>query len=640
MTDPQAAPDAHAASLNEDQARKVTSTFGYVDQLLRDIERLAHMRTSPFDREVRDISDTEADLLLAFAQRARERMLATLDHLHLARPRATLSARWTALTALRFVDSALSELTTATLRGYGQIEPSAGSEVTAVAAALRGLVARGINLLQPREGEKLRERLAELGGPLGEILRGAEALSTARGLVEVRPLLAAAAERAQATTIDVGIFGRVSSGKSSLINALIGVPLLPVGATPVTAVPLRVTHGPAEIRILGRDGREEVVEPERLADLATEAGNPDNIRGVRFIVVHTPAMPAGLALLDTPGVGSLSQSGPAQAFAWLPRCDLGLVLVAAGTPVGGDELALVAGLTQAGIAVEVLLSKSDLVPAPERESALEYVQGEIARATRTTDMVVRPVSVAPSEIALLDDWRRNVLMPNVASRQRVAELSLGRRVRALIASLNAALARRPGLERAAIDLQRARLEATTRITAIVDELQDSTDAALSRATAATVRAWKAGTDARAAARHELLDAPQRALTDARAAADSVLPHSDDDDAESGARIPPLFDPPLLDAIPIAPQAGALDHLFGAAAARRHLASSAKELDSAYSLYANRLRAWAMERLKENVERNVSSTAGESGPLAAELRPLAELVEQHFSTSALPHPERR
>jgi hypothetical protein len=51
----------------------------------------------------------------------------------------------------------------------------------------------------------------------------------------VRPLIPAAAERSGAGTIDIGIFGRFRSGKSSLINALVGAPLLPTGATPVTS---------------------------------------------------------------------------------------------------------------------------------------------------------------------------------------------------------------------------------------------------------------------------------------------------------------------------------------------------------------------------------------------------------------------
>ena len=618
-----------AATLNEYQGRRVSSTLAYIATLLREVERLARLREAPFERERQDLSDVEADLVLSFVQTARERMLGALDLLQLAQPSASLSARWSIVTAMRFMDTALSELTTATLSGYGTIDQESAAQVMAVAGALRDLVARGIDLLQPREGERLRERLADLEGPLGEILRGAEAVSTSHGLVEVRPMIAAAYERARTSTIDVGVFGRVSSGKSSLVNALVGVPLLPVGATPVTAVPLRVSHGAAEIRVRYRDGREEVVAPERLPEFATESGNRDNERDVLSILIHTPRLPDGLALLDTPGVGSLSQSGPSQAFAWLPRCDLGLVLVAAGTPVGRDELALVSGLTRAGIAVQVLLSKSDLLAPAELEHAMAYVRKEIERTTDTSGVVVRPVSVEASRRALLGRWRDDALLPLVAARQQIAGEALGRRLRALLASLNVSLQGRSSIAGSTIDLQRVRQESRQEIESLADELQGAPAAALERAAAEVARAWKDGTDARAAARHALLDAPAHALARARAAADRVLGEEQGGDDDLGTRIPPLFDPPLLDALPVPSRPGMMDRMLATSAARSHLSAVAKPLAEAYSTYTSRLRAWAMERLEDNVERRSASSAGDAGPVHEELKPLAALIDQEF-----------
>jgi hypothetical protein len=622
-------PARPAATLNEYQGRRVSSTLAYVATLLREVERLARLREAPFERERQDLSDVEADLVLSFVRTARERMLSALDLLQLAQPSASLSSRWSIVTAMRFMDTALSELTTATLSGYGTIDQESAAQVMAVAGALRELVARGIDLLQPREGERLRERLADLEGPLGEILRDAEAVSTTHGLVEVRPLIAAAYERARASTIDVGVFGRVSSGKSSLVNALVGVPLLPVGATPVTAVPLRVSHGAAEIRVSYRDGREEVVAPERLPEFATESGNRDNERGVLSILIHTPRLPAGLALLDTPGVGSLSQSGPSQAFAWLPRCDLGLVLVAAGTPVGRDELALVSGLTRAGIAVQVLLSKSDLLAPAELEHAMAYVRTEIERTTDTSGVVVRPVSVEASRRALLGRWRDDALLPLVAARQQIAGEALGRRLRALLASLNVALQGRSSIAGSTIDLQRVRQESRQEIESLVDELHGAPAAALERAAAEVARAWKDGTDARAAARHALLDAPAHALARALAAADRVLGEEQGGDDDLGTRIPPLFDPPLLDSLPVPSRPGMMDRMLATSAARSRLSAVAKPLAEAYSTYTSRLRAWAMERLEDNVERRSASSAGDAGPVHEELKPLAALIDQEF-----------
>jgi hypothetical protein len=150
-----------------------------------------------------------------------------------------------------------------------------------------------------------------------------------------------------------------------------------VGATPVTAVPLRVSRGPHSVEARFRDGRSERVPLPALPDFATEEKNPRNARGVRSIEVTVPGAPAGLRLLDTPGVGSLALSGAAQAFAWLPRCDFGLVLVAAGTPLGRDEIALLTGLRHAGIDCGVLLSEADLLDPADRERARGYVASEL-----------------------------------------------------------------------------------------------------------------------------------------------------------------------------------------------------------------------------------------------------------------------
>jgi hypothetical protein len=46
----------------------------------------------------------------------------------------------------------------------------------------------------------------------------------------------------QAKSFEIALFGRVSSGKSSLLNAVLETNLLPIGVTPVTAVPTRIAE--------------------------------------------------------------------------------------------------------------------------------------------------------------------------------------------------------------------------------------------------------------------------------------------------------------------------------------------------------------------------------------------------------------
>ena len=619
--------------LNESHARRILSTFIYIDQLLHEVERLAHAQAAPHSelaREQLDLSSTEARLVLALVQTARDRMLATMDHFGLPRPKADISARWSIMTRFRFVDISLSELTSESLRGYGKLDVESASEVTAAAAELRELIARGLELLQPHEGEQLRDRLAVLPGPLGDILRAAEELSTRHGLVEARQLIAAAADRAETSTIDIGFFGRVSSGKSSLINALVEKPLLPVGSTPVTAVPLRVVHGDDAIVVYFADGRAESIDHRELATYATEAENRDNRRRVASILIQTPALADGLALLDTPGVGSLSQSGPAQAFAWLPRCDLGIVLVVAGTPLGRDELALVSGLTSAGISVEVLLSKSDLVPESERAAAVEYVRREFVQATGEHDVVVRAVSALASDRRLLEAWRDEELAPMVAARRQMARAARARRLRALLGALGAAMRGSPTLDRSTIDLHRARSEAERDISRASDDLESSARPAFAHAIDAVVRAWQTGADARAAARWVLIDVASRSLARVRSSADRVLDVSGHaDEEEAPGRMPPLFDPAFLDDLPIPTSPRVMERAFPRARAHQRLAGVVGALDDAYGTYSRRIRAWGIERLEENVERTITLGLTSAGATAPELRSLASMIDEHF-----------
>jgi len=57
--------------------------------------------------------------------------------------------------------------------------------------------------------------------------------------------------------------GQFKRGKSTLINALTGEPILPVGFIPVTAVPTVIRFGAhPRARVQGRDGSWQVWEPE------------------------------------------------------------------------------------------------------------------------------------------------------------------------------------------------------------------------------------------------------------------------------------------------------------------------------------------------------------------------------------------
>ena len=72
-------------------------------------------------------------------------------------------------------------------------------------------------------------------------------------------------------------------------------------------------------------------------------------------------------LVDTPGVGSLARSGGSETFAYLPYCDLGVVLIDAASTLTPDDLDLLRLLYEAAVPAQVVLSKADLLTPADRE---------------------------------------------------------------------------------------------------------------------------------------------------------------------------------------------------------------------------------------------------------------------------------
>ncbi len=119
-----------------------------------------------------------------------------------------------------------------------------------------------------------------------------------------REQIAALRDRLAAARLRVLVAGEAKRGKSTLINALIGRPVLPTGVTPLTAVATTVRYGQdphAQVRFA--DGHEEKHPLAALGDLVTERGNPRNRRGIAAVTAFTdaPVLADGVELVDAPG---------------------------------------------------------------------------------------------------------------------------------------------------------------------------------------------------------------------------------------------------------------------------------------------------------------------------------------------------
>jgi GTP-binding protein EngB required for normal cell division len=432
-------------ALNEAQQRRLSITCKYIDKLLCDIEQALHSAASksPFSRYAVDITPAQSRVIEDHIRRLRAQLLRALDWQHMKPEPPEIPVTRSIKVDLTFIDIAIEELRPSYMRGCGAVSEDAVEELNGVVHELRTLAGSMERYIRQELGTNLESRLRKLEATGYDValLRLIEGLVTRHGLVEIRPRIDSLASRLEDNNLEVALFGRVSSGKSSLLNALLSTDVLPVGINPITAVPTKLRYG-ATLRadVAFGHGREETVTIEELARLVTEQGNPGNLRNVVRAVVEVPSprLKQGIVLVDTPGLGSLARRGGAETLAYLPSCDLALLLIDAGTTLNEEDIGTLRLLYEGGIPAIVLLSKADLLTQDDLHRVTGYIQEQL-QAELGLGMNVHPVSSLPGYAVLLDQFFEVELLPRFDQARDLRNASVARKIGALRDSLIAAL---------------------------------------------------------------------------------------------------------------------------------------------------------------------------------------------------------
>jgi GTP-binding protein EngB required for normal cell division len=434
-----------SGELNGPQQRRLNITCEYVDKLLSSIEHILHSAASksPFPHYIVDITPAQARAIEDHIRRLRSQLLRALAWQHLKPDPPDIPATRAVMTNLTFIDIAIEELKPSYLRGSGGVPEDAVDELNGVVHELSSLVQGMERYVRQELGTNLESRLRKLEGTGYDValLQLLEQIVTRQGLVEFRSRIDSVASRLEDNNLEVALFGRVSSGKSSLLNALLDTNALPVGINPITAVPTKLRYG-ASLRasVAYGDGRNEIVTVEELSSLVTEQGNPGNLRNVVRAVVEVPSprLKQGIVLVDTPGLGSLARRGATETLAYLPSCDLALLLIDAGTTLNEEDIGTLRLLYEAGIPSIVLLSKADMLAEGDLHRVVTYIQEQLHRELGV-GVNVHPVSSLQDHFILLDQFFERELLPRFEQARSLRNGSSARKIGALRESVTVAL---------------------------------------------------------------------------------------------------------------------------------------------------------------------------------------------------------
>ncbi len=235
--------------------------------------------------------------------------------------------------------------------------------------------------------------LADVARALGDDATAADVLSLERRVDEGRFFVAC-----------VGQFKR---GKSTLINALVGDDILPIGVIPVTAVVTVVRYGQARrARVKTRAADWIDVAPEQLATYVAEEQNPDNRKQVVAVEACVPSelLATGMCLVDTPGLGSVHASNTAATREFVPHIDAALVVLGADPPISGEELALVEEVSREVSHLVFAVNKADRLEEPDVAQARAFASKVIAERLHASPEILVVSAVERQRAGPTRDW--------------------------------------------------------------------------------------------------------------------------------------------------------------------------------------------------------------------------------------------
>lgn len=438
------------SSFPPEYTERVLGTFRLIDDLLNRCVRTLdpEVLCSPFSAHTADVTAARHAIVADHCIQARGVMSAMLERQHIRPPVPSTSAQ---RSARALVDEALvaaAGLNPRTGSISGALNAQQEEDACRIVDEMMSLLLVIANDLGVRNDVTTLtpEAHAQPVTGLDTRLSDMKQVSARHGLARLESCVDALLARVRSGNVTIGVFGESSTGKSSLLNCILGTTLLPVATVPTTAVPVEISYGTQELgRVEFADAISERFERGRLAEFVDAHSNPRNRRHVTHIQFNTPAaiLRRGVTLLDMPGVscasGRLSMLDPAL----MCRCDLAVVLISAVASLGLGEAQLLDELHHAGIDTMVMLTKADLLAPEDRWHTYGHVVHELWRKAHS-EVPAYLVSTRDTDATLCKAWQDGPLTDYLVSYPARQAGLLAGRADLLAEQISAALEARVG----------------------------------------------------------------------------------------------------------------------------------------------------------------------------------------------------
>ncbi len=183
------------------------------------------------------------------------------------------------------------------------------------------------------------------------------------------------------------VVGEFNAGKSALINAIFGEPLLEMGVTPTTRNIHLLKFGER------REARSDAVDSPAIGGPgAGGTANAESATGIVDVLTLPSPVLEEIMIVDTPGTNAIYREHEAMTREFLPRSDLVLFVTSVDRPFTESERAFLELIREWGKKVVIVVNKIDILEAPEELENIERFIAESAQSLLSFTPEVLPVS--------------------------------------------------------------------------------------------------------------------------------------------------------------------------------------------------------------------------------------------------------